>query len=68
MPSPSHSSETGVPVETGTDPSPPARSQGQWTNRLFESFKKSDPVFCGSKRLSRRLEMKRSQRKSQVSD
>ncbi|KAM9714585.1 NADPH oxidase 5 [Dama dama] len=41
------------------------RSQGQWTNRLFESFKKSDPVFCGSKRLSRRLEMKRSQRKSQ---
>ncbi|KAB0375271.1 hypothetical protein FD755_013763 [Muntiacus reevesi] len=44
------------------------RSQGQWTNRLFESFKKSDPVFYGSKRLSRRLEMKRSQRKSQVSE
>uniref|UniRef100_A0A8C0AI25 NADPH oxidase 5 n=1 Tax=Bos mutus grunniens TaxID=30521 RepID=A0A8C0AI25_BOSMU len=41
------------------------RSQGQWTNRLFESFKKPEPVFCGSKRLSRRLEMKRSQRKPQ---
>ncbi|DAA25757.1 NADPH oxidase 5 [Bos taurus] len=44
------------------------RSQGQWTNRLFESFKKPEPVFCGSKRLSRRLEMKRSQRKPQVSE
>ncbi|XP_052503144.1 LOW QUALITY PROTEIN: NADPH oxidase 5 [Budorcas taxicolor] len=42
------------------------RSEGQWTNRLFESFKKSDPVLCGPKRLSRSLEMKRSQRKPQV--
>ncbi|XP_055292232.1 NADPH oxidase 5 isoform X1 [Moschus berezovskii] len=41
------------------------RSQGQWTSRLFESFKKSDAVFCGSKRLSRSLEMKRSRRKPQ---
>uniref|UniRef100_A0A452FTF4 NADPH oxidase 5 n=1 Tax=Capra hircus TaxID=9925 RepID=A0A452FTF4_CAPHI len=39
------------------------RSEGQWTNRLFESFKKSDPVLCGPKRLSRSLEMKRSQKK-----
>uniref|UniRef100_A0A8C6CX69 NADPH oxidase 5 n=1 Tax=Moschus moschiferus TaxID=68415 RepID=A0A8C6CX69_MOSMO len=44
------------------------RSQGQWTSRLFESFKKSDAVFCGSKRLSRSLEMKRSRRKPQVSE
>nr|KAF6486213.1 hypothetical protein HJG63_014284 [Rousettus aegyptiacus] len=43
------------------------RSQGQWTNRLYESFKASDPVGCGSKRLSRSLKMKRSQRRSQVS-
>ncbi|XP_016001235.2 NADPH oxidase 5 isoform X2 [Rousettus aegyptiacus] len=41
------------------------RSQGQWTNRLYESFKASDPVGCGSKRLSRSLKMKRSQRRSQ---
>ncbi|XP_057579295.1 NADPH oxidase 5 [Hippopotamus amphibius kiboko] len=44
------------------------RSQGQWTNRLYESFKKSDPVGCGSKRLSRSLKMRRSQRKPQLSD
>uniref|UniRef100_A0A8C9J7U2 NADPH oxidase 5 n=1 Tax=Panthera tigris altaica TaxID=74533 RepID=A0A8C9J7U2_PANTA len=36
------------------------RSQGQWTNRLYESFKTSDPV--DSKRLSRSLRMRRSQR------
>ncbi|KAM9093645.1 LOW QUALITY PROTEIN: NADPH oxidase 5-like [Megaptera novaeangliae] len=41
------------------------RSQGQWTNRLYESFKKSDPVGCGSERLSRSLKMRRSQRKPQ---
>lgn len=40
------------------------RSQGQWTNRLYESFKASDPV--DSKRLSRSLRMRRSQRKPQV--
>ncbi|XP_058593232.1 NADPH oxidase 5 isoform X1 [Neofelis nebulosa] len=39
------------------------RSQGQWTNRLYESFKASDPV--DSKRLSRSLRMRRSQRKPQ---
>ncbi|VFV39046.1 nadph oxidase 5 [Lynx pardinus] len=39
------------------------RSQGQWTNRLYESFKTSDPV--DSKRLSRSLRMRRSQRKPQ---
>uniref|UniRef100_A0ABI7YVN7 NADPH oxidase 5 n=1 Tax=Felis catus TaxID=9685 RepID=A0ABI7YVN7_FELCA len=42
------------------------RSQGQWTNRLYESFKTSDPV--DSKRLSRSLRMRRSQRKPQVSE
>lgn len=42
------------------------RSQGQWTNRLYESFKASDPVGCGSKRLSRSLKMRRSQRRPQV--
>ncbi|XP_059768888.1 uncharacterized protein LOC132359268 [Balaenoptera ricei] len=41
------------------------QSQGQWTNRLYESFKKSDPVGCGSERLSRSLKMRRSQRKPQ---
>ncbi|XP_048648983.1 NADPH oxidase 5 [Marmota marmota marmota] len=41
------------------------RSQGQWTNRLYESFKVSDPVGCDSKRLSRSLRMRRSQRKPQ---
>ncbi|XP_006920278.1 NADPH oxidase 5 isoform X2 [Pteropus alecto] len=44
------------------------RSQGQWTNRLYESFKASDPVGCGSKRLSRSLKMRRSQRRPQVSE
>ncbi|XP_077602612.1 NADPH oxidase 5 [Crocuta crocuta] len=43
------------------------RSQGQWTNRLYESFRTSDPVDCSSKRLSRSLRMRRSQRKPQVS-
>uniref|UniRef100_A0A673TVW8 NADPH oxidase 5 n=1 Tax=Suricata suricatta TaxID=37032 RepID=A0A673TVW8_SURSU len=43
------------------------RSQGQWTNRLYESFKTSAPVDSGSKRLSRSLRMRRSQRKPQVS-
>uniref|UniRef100_A0A8C8WQ55 NADPH oxidase 5 n=1 Tax=Panthera leo TaxID=9689 RepID=A0A8C8WQ55_PANLE len=42
------------------------RSQGQWTNRLYESFKTSDPV--DSKRLSRSLRMRRSQKKPQVSE
>ncbi|XP_029808256.1 NADPH oxidase 5 isoform X2 [Suricata suricatta] len=41
------------------------RSQGQWTNRLYESFKTSAPVDSGSKRLSRSLRMRRSQRKPQ---
>ncbi|XP_077905521.1 NADPH oxidase 5 isoform X2 [Ictidomys tridecemlineatus] len=41
------------------------RSQGQWTNRLYESFKVSDPVGCDSKRLSRSLRMRRSQRRPQ---
>ncbi|XP_049761768.1 NADPH oxidase 5 isoform X1 [Elephas maximus indicus] len=44
------------------------RSQGQWTNRLCESFKTSDPVDYGSKRLSRSLKMRRSQRRSQASE
>uniref|UniRef100_A0A8C4LBE7 NADPH oxidase 5 n=1 Tax=Equus asinus asinus TaxID=83772 RepID=A0A8C4LBE7_EQUAS len=38
------------------------RSQGQWTNRLYEFFKASDPVDCGPKMLSRSLTMRRSQR------
>ncbi|XP_046504942.1 NADPH oxidase 5-like [Equus quagga] len=41
------------------------RSQGQWTNRLYEFFKASDPVDCGPKRLSRSLTMRRSQRMPQ---
>uniref|UniRef100_A0A8D1TN80 NADPH oxidase 5 n=1 Tax=Sus scrofa TaxID=9823 RepID=A0A8D1TN80_PIG len=41
------------------------RSQGQWTNRLYESFKKSDPMGDGCKSLSRSLKMRRSQRKAQ---
>uniref|UniRef100_A0A8C9UTF7 NADPH oxidase 5 n=1 Tax=Spermophilus dauricus TaxID=99837 RepID=A0A8C9UTF7_SPEDA len=44
------------------------RSQGQWTNRLYESFKVSDPVGCDSKRLSRSLRMRRSQRRPQASE
>ncbi|XP_070260049.1 NADPH oxidase 5 [Myotis yumanensis] len=44
------------------------RSEGQWTNRLYESFKASDPVDCDSKRLSRSLRMRRSQRRPQVSE
>ncbi|XP_011795944.1 PREDICTED: NADPH oxidase 5 [Colobus angolensis palliatus] len=43
------------------------RSQGQWTNRLYESFKVSDPLDCGSKRLSRSVTMRRSQRLSKGS-
>ncbi|KAM9586406.1 LOW QUALITY PROTEIN: NADPH oxidase 5 [Trichechus inunguis] len=35
------------------------RTQGQWTNRLYESFKASDPVDSGSKRLSRSLKMRK---------
>ncbi|XP_059524590.1 NADPH oxidase 5 [Myotis daubentonii] len=42
------------------------RSEGQWTNRLYESFKASDPVDCDSKRLSRSLRMRRSQRRPQA--
>ncbi|XP_076980063.1 NADPH oxidase 5 [Tamandua tetradactyla] len=41
------------------------RSQGQWTNRLYESFRASDPVDQGSKRLSRSLKMRRSQSRPQ---
>nr|XP_027781947.2 NADPH oxidase 5 isoform X1 [Marmota flaviventris] len=44
------------------------RSQGQWTNRLYESFKVSDPVGYDSKRLSRSLRMRRSQRRPQASE
>ncbi|XP_004421805.1 PREDICTED: NADPH oxidase 5 [Ceratotherium simum simum] len=44
------------------------RSQGQWTNRLYESFKASDPEGCGPKRLSRTLRMRRNQRRAQVSE
>ncbi|XP_036130383.1 NADPH oxidase 5 [Molossus molossus] len=44
------------------------RSEGQWTNRLYESFKASDPVDCDSKRLSSSLRKKRSQRRPQVSE
>ncbi|XP_054571486.1 NADPH oxidase 5 [Eptesicus fuscus] len=44
------------------------RSEGQWTNRLYESFKASDPVDCDSKRLSRSLRMRRSQRRPPVSE
>nr|KAF6393055.1 NADPH oxidase 5 [Pipistrellus kuhlii] len=44
------------------------RSEGQWTNRLYESFKVTDPVHCDSKRLSRSLRMRRSQRRPQVSE
>uniref|UniRef100_A0A8C4L920 NADPH oxidase 5 n=1 Tax=Equus asinus asinus TaxID=83772 RepID=A0A8C4L920_EQUAS len=44
------------------------RSQGQWTNRLYEFFKASDPVDCGPKMLSRSLTMRRSQRMPQVSE
>ncbi|XP_008574071.1 PREDICTED: NADPH oxidase 5 [Galeopterus variegatus] len=44
------------------------RSQGQWTNNLYESFKTSDPVSCDSKRLSRSLRMRRSQKRPQVSE
>ncbi|XP_017706629.1 PREDICTED: NADPH oxidase 5 isoform X1 [Rhinopithecus bieti] len=43
------------------------RSQGQWTNRLYESFKVSDPLDCGSKRLSRSVTMRKSQRLSKGS-
>uniref|UniRef100_A0A8C0K4C0 NADPH oxidase 5 n=1 Tax=Canis lupus dingo TaxID=286419 RepID=A0A8C0K4C0_CANLU len=38
------------------------RSEGQWTNRLYESFKTSCPMDCDPKPLSRSLKMKRSQR------
>ncbi|KAF6131770.1 NADPH oxidase 5 [Phyllostomus discolor] len=44
------------------------RSEGQWTNRLYESFKTSDLVDCDSKRLSRSLKMRRSQGRPQVSE
>ncbi|XP_023601626.1 NADPH oxidase 5 [Myotis lucifugus] len=44
------------------------RSEGQWTNRLYESFKASDPVDCDTKRLSRSLRMRMSQRRPQVSE
>ncbi|KAM5339339.1 NADPH oxidase 5-like [Glossophaga mutica] len=44
------------------------RSEGQWTNRLYESFKASDPVDCDSKRLSKSLRMRRNQGRPQVSE
>uniref|UniRef100_A0A2I3TBV8 NADPH oxidase 5 n=1 Tax=Pan troglodytes TaxID=9598 RepID=A0A2I3TBV8_PANTR len=44
------------------------RSQGQWTNRLYESFKASDPLGRGSKRLSRSVTMRKSQRSSKGSE
>ncbi|MBZ3891188.1 NADPH oxidase 5 [Sciurus carolinensis] len=44
------------------------RSQGQWMNRLYESFKVSDPVGCDFKKLSRSLRMRRSQRRGQISE
>ncbi|KAM8781593.1 NADPH oxidase 5 [Rhynchonycteris naso] len=44
------------------------RSEGQWTNRLYESFKASDPVDCDSKRLSRSLRRRRSHWRPQVSE
>uniref|UniRef100_A0A452U599 NADPH oxidase 5 n=1 Tax=Ursus maritimus TaxID=29073 RepID=A0A452U599_URSMA len=44
------------------------RSEGQWTNRLYESFKTSRPADCGSKQLSRSLWKGRSQRRPQVSE
>ncbi|KAM9183530.1 LOW QUALITY PROTEIN: NADPH oxidase 5 [Dugong dugon] len=43
------------------------RTQGQRTNRLYESFKASDPMDSGSKRLSRSLKMRRSQSRPQIS-
>uniref|UniRef100_A0A8I3P191 NADPH oxidase 5 n=1 Tax=Canis lupus familiaris TaxID=9615 RepID=A0A8I3P191_CANLF len=39
------------------------RSEGQWTNRLYESFKTSCPMDCDPKPLSRSLKMRRSQRR-----
>uniref|UniRef100_A0A8C0K351 NADPH oxidase 5 n=1 Tax=Canis lupus dingo TaxID=286419 RepID=A0A8C0K351_CANLU len=44
------------------------RSEGQWTNRLYESFKTSCPMDCDPKPLSRSLKMKRSQRRPEVSE
>ncbi|XP_036592479.1 NADPH oxidase 5 [Trichosurus vulpecula] len=41
------------------------RSQGQWTNRLYEYFKASDPICFGAKRLTQSLKLRRSQRKPQ---
>lgn len=67
--------QTCSPLEPSIHPTPifhsdtiwlHIRSQGQWTNRLYESFKASDPVGCDSKRLSRSLKMRRSQRRPQV--
>ncbi|XP_044516045.1 NADPH oxidase 5 [Gracilinanus agilis] len=42
------------------------RSQGQWTNRLYEYFKASDSICLGAKRLTQSLKLRRSQRKSQI--
>ena len=42
------------------------RSEGQWTNRLYESFKTSCPMDCDPKPLSRSLKMRRSQRRPEV--
>ncbi|XP_074090597.1 NADPH oxidase 5 isoform X2 [Macrotis lagotis] len=41
------------------------RSQGQWTNRLYEYFQTPDPICVGAKRLTQSLKLRRSQRKSQ---
>ncbi|XP_021566277.1 NADPH oxidase 5 [Carlito syrichta] len=43
------------------------RSQGQWTTRLYESFKALDLRGCGSKQLSSSLRM-RSQKRPQASE
>ncbi|XP_059036917.1 NADPH oxidase 5 isoform X1 [Mustela lutreola] len=41
------------------------RSEGQWTNRLYESFKMLCPMDCGSGQLSKSLKRRRSQRRPQ---
>ncbi|KAM5291723.1 NADPH oxidase 5 [Ctenodactylus gundi] len=42
------------------------RSEGQWTNRLYESFRAMEPTGCGSKRLLKSLRMRRSQGRPQA--
>ncbi|KAM9070854.1 NADPH oxidase 5-like [Sarcophilus harrisii] len=43
------------------------RSQGQWTNRLYDYFKASDPICFGTKRLTQNLKLRKSQRMPQQS-